>query len=204
VKEMLVKNIHWFLIAYTAMGLFTIYEEKTFALEQVKGQPETVRVKISKAKNKLKQIERFKKNLSKSKEKVKEVVKQIEKIQKQLPSDVNDTEVQSLIGDIAVGLKIRDPQPSPDQESNNGFYFTKEYKFNGTGTFLQFLIFFENLEKAERILNVKNFSLVADKSQMKSRFPILQLKTTIESYRYNTSYKEKSGVDEIESKYEVE
>lgn len=202
-KETLVKNIHWFLIMYTCFGLYTIYEEKSVVLDQALGQPELIKVKITQAENKLKQIERFKKNLSKSKERVKEVVKQIEKVQKQLPSDVNDTEVQSLIGDIANGLKIRDPAPSPDQETNNGFYFTKKYKFEGTGTFLQFLIFFENLEKAERILNVEGFSLVADKTQMKSRFPILKLSTTIESYRYNTSYKEKSGVDEIESKYEV-
>lgn len=202
-KEMLVKNFHWFIIAYAGMGLWDLYEEKNDALESSAQLAPTVELKIQRAKNQIKKIERFKKNLSKSKERVQEVVKQIEKAQKQLPSDVNDTEVQSLIGNIAKKLKIQEPSPSPGKEENNGFYYSKEYEFKGVGTFLQALIFFENLEKAERILNVKSFEMNIDPTKGKSRFPILNINTIVESYRYNTSYKEKSGVDEIENQYKV-
>ena len=141
------------------------------------------------------------KNLTKSKERVKEVVKQIEKVQKQLPTDVNDTQVQSIIGDIANNLKIKDPSPTPEEETNNGFYFAKEYKFSAYGTFIQFLIFFENLEKTERILNIKSLKITFDQEKTRGRFPIVNLDTVIESFRYNQSYRERSGVEEIEKKY---
>lgn len=200
-KDQIIKNFHWIIILYTIFGLYTIYEEKSELLTQAESLPPTVEIKIERAKNKIKKIERFKQNLTKSKERVEEVVRQIEKVQKQLPSNVNDTEVQTLIGDIASKLKMRDPQPAPADEVNNGFYFAKDYNFTGQGTFLQFLIFFENLEKAERILNIKNLSMKLDPNEAKSRFPILTLETTIESYRYNSAYKEKSGVEEIENAY---
>jgi Tfp pilus assembly protein PilO len=202
-KEMLVRNFHWFIIAYAGLGLWNIYEEKTINLENSEQLAPAVVTKIQRAKNQIKKIERFKKNLSKSKERVQEVVKQIEKVQKQLPSDVNDTEVQSLIGDIAKKLKMVDPSPSPAQEQNNGFYFSKEYNFEAKGTFLQSIIFFENLKNSERILNVKSFDIRLDESMAKSRFPILTIKTVVESFRYNNSYREKSGVDEIENQFKI-
>ena len=202
-KEQLVKNFHWIIIAYASLGLYELYEEKNQQLLNSSQLAPPVVSKITRAKNEIKKIERFKKNLSKSKERVQEVVKQIEKVQKQLPTNVNDTEVQSLIGDIAQKLKIQDPSPEPGAEVNNGFYFTKEYKFKGVGTFLQALILFENLENAERILNVKSFELAVDSTKAKSRFPILNISTSVESYRYNNRYKEKSGVDEIENQFKV-
>ncbi len=200
-KESLVKNLHWFIILYACWGLFVIYEEKEAQLETSAVSIPVITAKITRSKAKLRQIETFKKNLSQSKERVQEVVKQIEKVQKQLPSDVNDTEVESLIGDIANNLKIKEPQPSPDKETNNGFYFAKDYRLTGYGTFIQFLIFFENLEKTERILNVKSLELVYDESKTRGRFPIVNLTAIIESYRYNTEYTERSGVEEIEKKF---
>ena len=43
----------------------------------------------------------------------------------------------------ATKLKIKDPSPIPDKEMNNGFYFAKDYKFSGYGTFIQFLILYK-------------------------------------------------------------
>jgi Tfp pilus assembly protein PilO len=203
-KEMLVRNFHWFIVAYAVLGIWEVYETKMEEIDRAQQQVPIVEGKIEKAKREIKKIERFKKNLSSSKERVKEVVKQIEKVQKQLPSEVNDTEVQSLIGDIAKKLKIQDPSPTPGSEKNNGFYFTKEYEFKGVGTFLQALILFENLEKSERILNVKSLNIELDEKKAKSRFPILNINTVVESYRYNNNYKERSGVNEIENKFKVE
>tara|TARA_Y100000385_G_C13046208_1_gene617596 strand:- start:194 stop:808 length:615 start_codon:yes stop_codon:yes gene_type:complete len=200
-KEMMVKNFHWFIIAYAAFGLFTVWEEKMEEIESAKGSVPPMEAKIIKSKRKISEIKKFKKNLEQSKERVQEVVKQIEKIQRQLPSDVNDTEVQALISNIAQDLRVKDPRANPGEEKDEGFYFEKKYKFQGVGTYLQFLIFFENLEKAERILNVKSLSLILDPKSKTSRFPIVNLETTVESFRYNTNYKEPSLVNEIENKF---
>ncbi len=200
-KNAIVRNFHWIIIAYAAFGLFEIYEEKEEALTNAVSSIEPMQIKINRTKSKIRKMEAFKKNLTKSKERVKEVVKQIEKVQKQLPTDVNDTQVQSIIGDIANNLKIKEPSPSPDKETNNGFYFSKEYKFTAYGTFIQFLIFFENLEKTERILNIKSLNIEFDEERTRGRFPIVNIDTIIESFRYNQSYRERSGVEEIETKY---
>lgn len=203
-KDKIVQNLHWFIIATVAWSIFGIYEQKTEAIEMAKQSIPPVEQKIKRSKKKIQEIETFKKNLSQSKERVKEVVKQIEKVQKQLPADVNDTVVQELIGRIANRLRVKDPSPSPGSEVIQGFYFTKEYNFTGIGTYLQHLIFFENLGKAERILNVKRLSLEMDNNSIGSRFPIVKLSTTVESYRYNANYKEKSVVNEIENKFKVD
>jgi hypothetical protein len=78
---------------------------------------------------------------------------------------------------------------------NRGFYFAKDYKFTGTGTFLQFLILMEKLEvmaSNDRILNVKSLSLsVTDRlaeNDKKSRFQLLNFEAKIESFRYNPNY----------------
>jgi Tfp pilus assembly protein PilO len=201
VKEKLVANFHWIIIFYACFGYFELYEEKEEALENSAVSIPIIEAKIAKTKRKIRKIQTFKKNLSKSKERVKEVVKQIEIVQRQLPSDVNDTVVQSIIGDIANKLKIKEPSPVPEQETNNGFYFAKDYKFTSYGTFIQFLIFFENLDKTERILNVKSYKLDFDEKRTKGRFPIINMTAVIESFRYNQTYKEKSGVEEIENKF---
>lgn len=203
-KEMLVKNIHWFIITYALLGLFTIFEEKTEEIENAKNSIPPIESKIIRSKKKIAEIKKFKKNLEQSKERVQEVVKQIEKVQKQLPSNVNDTEVQALISNIAQGLRVREPRATPGIEKNAGFYYEKEYKFEGTGTFLQFLIFFENLEKAERILNVKSVGMKLAEDSKTSRFPIVNIEATVESFRYNNAYKEKSLVNEIEKKFKVD
>ena len=203
-KDQIVKNLHWFIIAYVAWGIFGIYEEKMAMLENVKNAIPPIQTKIAQGKKKISEIETFKKNLTQSKERVEEVVKQIEKAQKQLPSDVNDTEVQELLGGIASGIRMKDPSPTPGKENNLGFYFAKEYEFKGVGTFIQHLIFFENLEKADRILNVKNVAMKLDESSIKSRFPIVMLQTLVESFRYNTAYREKSYVQDIEKQFKVE
>lgn len=182
------------ILAYAAFGLYGIYEEKNLALQAEQQQTPGIEDKIKRAQNKLKEIDKFKKNLASSKERVEEVVKQIEKIQKQLPADVNDAEVQQLVGNIAKDLRIQDPSPSPSAETLNGFYFAKDYIFTGKGTFLQFLILFEKLAKAERILNVKKVVMNYDDQEVRSRFQVLQIQTIVESFRYNTSYKERADV----------
>lgn len=200
-KDLLIKNLHWFIIAYAVNNLYVMYSEKSEQLQNLQNATPGIQAKINREKRALAQIEDFKKNLSKTKERVLEVVKQIEKTQRQLPADVKDTEVQELLGGIANKLKMQSVQQSPGKEENNGFYFNKEYSFKAKGTFLQSLIFFESLSKAERILNVKKVKIEHDEAENRSRFQIVNMETTVESFRYNSSHVEKSGVEEIENQF---
>ena len=194
-KEKLISQFHWIIIIYAAFNVYTLQEEKLIEIEAAKQEIPRLQGKIDKQKIKLDGIEEFRKNLAASEERVKEVVKKIETIQKQLPTNINDTEVQGSVKEISQTLKIRDPQVVAENEVNRGFYFAKDYKFTGTGTFLQFLILMEKLEvmaSNDRILNVKSLSLsVTDslaENDKKSRFQLLNFEAKIESFRYNPNY----------------
>lgn len=200
-KELLIKNIHWLIIFYAGNNLFMLYEEKQEQLDSVLVQTPVIAAKIKKEEKKLVQIEEFKKNLNETKKRVKEVVSQIEKVQKQLPSDVNDAEVQTLLGSIGDKLRVQNQKQSPGREVNNGFYFAKDYNYSARGTFIQSIIFFENLEKAERILNVKSFNIKAINERVRSRFQIVDFQVLVESFRYNKGYRERDGIKEIENQF---
>jgi Tfp pilus assembly protein PilO len=194
VKDQLIKNLHWFIISYALFGLYEIYDTKAIELETVSQQIPKMKNNVAKLKKKIAEINQFKKDLEQSEDRVRIVVQQIEKIQKQLPTQINDTEVQSILTEMSHALKIQDPSTQPLKEDSHGFYYAKNYKYSAKGTFLQFLILFEKLEELasrDRILNVKNFSFnVSETADKKSRFQILDFETTIESFRYNPSHRE--------------
>lgn len=203
-KNVLIKNSHLFVIAYALLQLFEIYTERTEQLEAVLQQTPVVQSKIVQQERKLKKIEQFKQNLEDSKQRVEEVVAQIEKTQRQLPTEVNDTVIQDYLKTAAEGLRMKDPRQIPGNEQNNGFYFSKIYEFQASGTFLQSLIFFEQLAKSERILNVLDLSIKHTAKDFQGRYQVVDMTTRIESFRYNPNYKEKSGVEEIERQFSVE
>ncbi len=202
-KNKILANFHLIFFVMAAMNLFELYEEKSQKIENSNNSIQSLEAKKIKQTRKLKQIETFKKNLSQSKTRVVEVVKQIEKVQKQLPSDVNDAQVATKLTEVANNLKFQNIRITPLNEENNGFYFTKKYSLKSEGTFLQSMILFESVQKEERILNIHKLELKEMQSDARGRFKVLYLDTEIESYRYNSGYKEKSGVKEIEQKFKV-
>lgn len=202
-KNKLLGNIHWIFFLMAAMNLFDLFEISSEKVETTKTSIDGLESKRIQQNRKLAQITKFKENLSQSKERVLEVVKQIEKVQKQLPTNVNDAEVASKVTEIAEELKFRDITITPKAEVANGFYFTKNYSFKSEGTFLQSIILFENLQKTERILNIKDFEVKQISENLRGKFKVLNVAIGIESYRYNNSYKEKSGVEEIENEFKV-
>jgi Tfp pilus assembly protein PilO len=187
--EKLIKQLHWIIVLYTATNVWFAFEDHTAALETKQASLTSAEAYKAKLKRKLKQIDKFKKNLQASQERVQAVIKQIEKLQKQLPSDSNDAEIQNYLGSKANKLLMRNPAPAPGDEKNNGFYLSRAYSFTASSTFLQFLIFMENIKESERILNVTKFEVKHSGSGDRSSQQILDVKTEIESYRYNKDYK---------------
>lgn len=201
--DSLVKNLHIFIILYAMFNLYTLYEEQTMNYEQSEAQIPGIESQIESHKAKIAEIETFKANLEASKQRVQEVVRQIERVQKQLPTDVNDTLVQQYFTNTAEKLRMINPNPTTGEDKLNGFYYSKDYKFTASGTFLQTLILLEQISKSERILNIKSISMKQTTLNRRSRFQILDIEMNVESYRYNTNYQEKSGVEEIEQQFKV-
>lgn len=192
-KDTLIKNLHIFILIYTAFINYDLYEVKIVEIEAQKATIASTQARLARSKTELAKVDQFNKDLESSKQRVAEVVAEIEKVRKQLPSEINDIEVQQLLSGISQDLRMREPSTSPNTETSNDFYFTKDYTFSVKATFLQALIFFEKLEnisKSNRILNVKYFKMSDDpESDNRSQFRGLKIETNLESYRYNTNYK---------------
>lgn len=192
-KDIIIKNLHVFILLYTAFINYEIFEDSTEKIDQTTSSISVSEVRLAKSKKELAKIDQFNKDLSASQARVKAVVNEIEKVQKQLPSEINDTEVQGILVNISRKLRMKDSSMKSKNEVLNGFYYSKDFTFNVKATFLQSLVFFEKLEalaKSDRILNVKYFKISDDEqSDRRSQFRGLKLTTDVESYRYNNNYK---------------
>lgn len=190
--DLIVKNLHVLFILYAGWSAMGYQERISQMYQSTKNQLVSSEAKLNKAQRDLVNVKKFQENLEESKRKVKEVVAKIAEMQRQLPSDIQDTVVTGKLTDFATELKMVNPSSNPKLEVNNKFYFSKEYNFDAQGTYLQAMIFFEkleNLSKSDRILNVKYVKMKnSEDADPRSRFKILDITTTIEAYRYNNSY----------------
>lgn len=190
--DIIVKNIHFVFLAYAVWIGYEYQEASEAKLIAAKDQLSVIEVKITKVERELKEVKQFEADREESIKRVEIVANQIKTIQRQLPSEIRDTEVNGQLSEISNKLKMINPNPSPRNEVDQGFYISKDYNFDVQGTFLQFWIFYEQLEKLarrNRILNVKYLRMkVSESGDPRSQFQLLDLTTTVEAYKYNESY----------------
>lgn len=195
-------NYTWVLIlAYGGWEGYLLYEAYETDLLSLESQLPIVQNKIRKAKKEKKQIRTYLKDIEEAKSNIELVAKEVESLQKKLPESIKDTENLGLIKQIAEGLNIKNIFLSPGIEENKGFYFTKRYEFTATGTYLQFLIFFEKIGASERLLNIKTIEIKKSETRQRGRFQLINAKVIVEAYRYNPDHKEDRGIDKIETNF---
>ena len=203
-KEMVSKalsKLHLLIFLYGAWTFYSIYSDYEVKIDEIAQQKPSIEEDIKKAKKKLSQIDEFRKNVDQTKLRVNEVFGNIEKVQRQLPSEINDIEVLDYLSKEGRLLNVPELEPNPRDEQPMGFYISKQYSIKGRATFLQFVVFLERINGAERLFNVKNFKLSIPTEEQKGRFQIVNFETTIDTFKFNPSFKESSGVDEIESEF---
>jgi Tfp pilus assembly protein PilO len=201
-KNNILKQLHLILLLYMGYSFWIVYEEHDAKMDSLNSKQIAINKKIKKEKKKLKKLNKFRESLKQTKERVEGVAEQIKVVQKQLPTNVNDTEVLEFLTSEARNLNIKNPNMSPLKEDANGFYFTKNYEVKGVGTYLQFLILLEKIASSERLFNVSELSFVKEKNGQKGRFRTATLVAKLQSYRYNENHKEQSGIKEIEKQFQ--
>lgn len=198
--ELLVKNIQWLIILNAAWSYYGRLEEHNANLESIRSQVPPLEEQIVKLNKKLEEAKIFLANLEVSKKRVQEVAGQIEQVQKQLPNQLNDTEILDFFTTEATTLNLK-PLLSPGVEESRDFYFAKKYSMKVTGTYLQFMIYFERIGNSERLINIQSMNLAQQSEKQKGRFQMLTMDATLESFRYNPGYKEDTGIEKIESEF---
>jgi len=183
---------------YLAFGVFTKWQEHSEKLSQMEMQIPAVTAKINKSKREKKQLTAYLKDVEAAKERIELVAQEVEKIQRRLPDTVDDTKNLSLLKNLAEKLNIRSIYLTPLDEITKGFYIAKRYSLKASGTFLQFLMLMEQIGSTQTILNVKRISLENQQEKQRGRFQIIDADIIIETYRYNSNYKESRGIEDIE------
>ena len=190
--DILVKNFHILILAYALFGAFEYFETQDVKLKEAESFKESSEVKLQKAKLDLRKVEQYRKDLEASEKRVQEVVAKLEELTRQLPPNINDTEISTILERYTSKLKMLDLNFAPGKEESRSFYFAKDYFVDVRGTYLQFLILYEKLEnlaKNGRILNVKYLKMKkSETGDKRSRFQILDLTTTFEAYKSNSQF----------------
>jgi Tfp pilus assembly protein PilO len=196
-----ISKIWILIIAYGAFEAWTIYQTHEEDMTSLETSIPQIQNQINRAKKERKQIKSYLRDIEEAKKNIELVALEVEKLQKKLPETIKDAENLSLIKKIAEGLNIKKIFLSPGIEENKGFYLTKRYEFTATGTFLQFLIFFEKIGGSERLLNVREVELRRSSDKQRGRFQLTNARVVVEAYRYNPDHKEDRGISDIETKF---
>ena len=190
-------QIHWLIIASAFYGIWTEYQETQVKIEEIQSRIPAINAKIKGVKKKIEILNDFEADLERTRERVAEIEKKIKKAQRQLPNQTSDTVILDTFQKAAKGINVKEIVLRPGEEVDQGFYFSKEYFFSGKGTWLQFLIFFETLLKKERIYNVKKLLMKRTSGPKRGQFQFIEVTTTMEAFRYNSSYKEPVKEEEV-------
>lgn len=185
----LIANFHFAIVLYGLWGAWGLYEQHTVQIEAVEARIPTIEAETESNKKKIKEILEFTKKTEESKIRVEQVAKNIEEAQRQLPSEISDSQIIFFINQEMASLNIKEPTIAPGSEVTGTYYITKDYNVKARGTFLQMLIFLEKVGNAARIFNIKNLKLVADDSGKKGRFQLVSGDISIEAFRMNPNFK---------------
>jgi Tfp pilus assembly protein PilO len=200
----IINKLYLFIFIWAGWGVYEKYDESITKEGEIKNQIQVHENKIRKLKKEIKKIAKYRKNIDTKKKEIQEVTKQIEVVQRRLPNDIADAENIKYIRQISDSLKIRKVNIAPGLEESKGFYISKRYSFTGEGTYLQFLLLLEKIAESEQILDVKDISLIRIPNKKKGRYEIVKLSAGIESFKYNASHQEDTGIRSIEDNFKKE
>jgi Tfp pilus assembly protein PilO len=200
----ILKNLHWFIIAYAFVNIYLGYVEKEEQLTTLQANESTQQDIFRKNKKEQKAIQSFYKNIDEEKVKIERVAQEIEKMQQILPSEVSDTENIELVRGMAEEVNVKEISISPDKEEDHGFYIIRNYKISAKATYLQFLILFEKISENKRILNIGEINFSKTQEVQRGKFETIHGDFVIHAYRYNAKFREDRGIEELEKKFKEE
>jgi Tfp pilus assembly protein PilO len=202
--EKILSKAHYFILLWAAFVTFNYYQDYSERLTEVEAKRPTLERSIQELTKKKSDLQKYLKDINEAKERIELVAQGVEKLTRQLPSEISDLDNVGLIRDVATAVRIKDARVVPGREEAKDFYIVKTYEFTGVGTFLQFLIFFERIAENERLLNISSFSLKKTEENQRGRFQLVRGHVAVQAYRFNPNFKEDRGIEKIESDIKAE
>ena len=193
--DILIKLLPWLLIAYGFWGGYETFDNRVLEVKNMEGEVSSLNAKLKKLKKVKKDIESYYSDRDVAKDNMEKISKDFEIAQKKLPEKQDDKENIRLFEEITKKVYIKNAKINMGNNKKKSGYIEKSYRVNGTGTYLQFLLFFEQLYKNEQLFDVSDILFRTVEIQEVGRFQVIDGQFDIKSYVYNASSDMKKGVD---------
>ena len=177
------KLIPWLIIGYALWGSFTIYQGNKEEYDDLINIGNLLEQKIEKKKAEVESIGKYSKNKKQLNARLEKAKTELEKINKNLPKEINDAEIFSYLNKLALGVLIKNPILEQVGENEHELYTEKRYRLRAQANFLQFILLFKEIFSSQRLFNIKNFKLTKTEHKQYRRHEILQGEILLESYK---------------------
>lgn len=172
-------------VGVASYGLYGFIQEKIPLMEQERNQLDGEALKL---KNELKKIKEFSDNIEKIKLELKELNLQLESALEHMPRSFNLAGLLRKLSQLsqASGLEISTFKPKKNEVQATGlFYKTIYIDFDIKGTFIQFLVFLDQVSRLKRIINLESINLKAIAKKESSIGGLkADAKATIKTFRF--------------------
>ena len=185
------KNLHFIIIGLAVYFRYVQFGEISTEVNQKNQEIVTLTASKAKKQKDAADLEVYLEDLEENEAELAAMQKEIEEFQKKLPEKIKDIEMLDHFSSEAELLNIKDISLKPLQKTQMpGGYLANAYAFQGEGTFLQFLVYFERIGKDPKPIDVGNVTLsLLEGDQKGGRFQLVSLSATITVFSYNVPKK---------------
>ena len=181
--KVLISKIHLLIIAYAGYVVFEYYEAFEAKMADYAKEVPLIQKEIKTKKRKLSDIKKFEEEIDVAKDRMAKAKDHFRKLEQQLPRTMSDFQIKENLKSTLEELNLMNVNIVPAPELFKDFYYSKTYVVKGTGTFLQFLVFIENMARNERIFNIDTLKFVRSKEKVRGRYQLIDAEINVETYR---------------------
>ena len=175
------------------IGVYEFYDFYTVEMEKMQQDRSAKEASLETQKSELKRLESFASNIQTIKQELKELSLQLEAALEHMPRNFNLASLMRKMTLLAhnSGIELTTFKPRKGEEKEgNSFYSTIQIEFALHGSFTQTLVFFDQLSRLKRIINIESIKLAAVASTPQQRntaanAAALDTNVTIKTYRFS-------------------
>ncbi len=165
---------------------YEIYDFNTTDVPRLESETARLESQNSEKQRELRKLQEFAQNIDKIKQDLHEINLQLESALEHMPRTFNLSELLRKLNLLAEnsGIDLASFRPRRSNErKENTFYSTISIEFDIRGTFAQTLVFFDQLSRLKRIVNIETLSMKAIDVQ-KSGPLMASTQAVIRTYRF--------------------
>jgi Tfp pilus assembly protein PilO len=150
-------------------------------------QLQTEKIALAKSQKALGEIKVFQDSLETQRGIIQALKTQLEQMQNQLPVEPQGTEVIRELTTISENINMRKRVINPAPEVVNTDFVIEKFKIEGELTYIQLIVFLEQLMKTGRIYDMDEINVSTIAGNKNTRYNYLRFNASLQTFRFNGS-----------------